>query len=240
MTSPGLISPGGPGVLTRMSGPTASAARPSPRVTRRSIRTITSHVCERSRRSGLSSGPGSRKRSRSPPSARARKLSPAAVLPRSATCAVKRTRLPARSSGASESRSFGPSASAICPSSSGIAPALGCGRSFASTVVATSSSATAARDLTPDASQRHDRLEPAVDHALGVERHRLRVHHAGEARVLHHLRVDAIPVRARLEDDPRKEHDLAGLELDALRKRGELSWLDVIREALDVLERAVL
>src|SRR3546814_17089001 len=71
-------------------------------------------------------------------------------------------------------------------------------------------------------SQFHDRPEPAPDHALAVERHALRIH-AGEARVGHHLLVDAIALRARLVDDPCKHPDLAGLELDALRERGVLA-----------------
>src|SRR3546814_6345156 len=57
---------------------------------------------------------------------------------------------------------------------------------------------------------------------------------------LHHLLVDAIALRARLVDDPCKHHDLAGLELDALRERGVLARLDVVGNAFDVLQRAVL
>src|SRR3546814_929992 len=88
-------------------------------------------------------------------------------------------------------------------------------------------------------SQFHGRPEPAPDHALAVERHALRIH-AGEARVGHHLLVDAIALRARLVDDPCKHHDLAGLELDALRERGVLARLDIVGNAFDVLQRAML
>src|SRR6266568_5837780 len=41
-------------------------------------------------------------------------------------------------------------------------------------------------------------LEPAPEHALAVERHRLRVHHLRHALVLHDLGGDAVAVRARL------------------------------------------
>src|SRR5258708_32247201 len=83
-------------------------------------------------------------------------------------------------------------------------------------------------------------LEPAKDHALAVEQHRLRIHHLGESRVLHDLRVDAIAMRARLVHDPGEDHGLAGLELDALRERRPLSDLDVVGDELPELERAVI
>src|SRR3546814_20223309 len=57
---------------------------------------------------------------------------------------------------------------------------------------------------------------------------------------LHHLLVDAIALRPRLVDDPCKHHDLAGLELDALRERGVLARLDVVGNAFDVIQRAML
>ena len=64
----------------------------------------------------------------------------------------------------------------------------------------------------------HD-VEPAVDHALAVEGHRLRIHHLGEARDLSCLSVDAIAMGARLVDDPGENHCFAGLELDAAWER---------------------
>src|SRR6267378_6759919 len=62
-------------------------------------------------------------------------------------------------------------------------------------------------------------LEAAVEHAFVVEGHGLGIHHLRDTRVLHHLHVDAITMRARLEHDPRERHRLAGLELDASRER---------------------
>src|SRR5712691_12492172 len=44
-------------------------------------------------------------------------------------------------------------------------------------------------------------LEPAPEHALAVERHRLRVHHLRYALVLHDLGVDAVAMRSRLVHD---------------------------------------
>src|SRR5688572_19885509 len=41
-----------------------------------------------------------------------------------------------------------------------------------------------------------DDLEPAIDHALHVEGHRLHLHLLCQARVLHHLRVHAIAMGA--------------------------------------------
>src|SRR5438093_13264222 len=85
----------------------------------------------------------------------------------------------------------------------------------------------------------HD-LEPAPEHALAIERHRLRVHHLRQALVLHDLGHDAVAMRARLVHDVREHHRLAGFELDALRKRRALARLDVVGRALVVLEGAVL
>src|SRR5258708_21902254 len=83
-------------------------------------------------------------------------------------------------------------------------------------------------------------FEAAVDHPLGVERHGFRVHHVGQARILHHLGVDAVPLRARLVHDIGEHHGLAGLLLDAARKRSALAPLHVVRDALPVFEGAVL
>src|SRR6267378_4835394 len=85
----------------------------------------------------------------------------------------------------------------------------------------------------------HD-LEPTPEHALAVERHVLRVHHLRQALVLHDLGHDAVAMRARLVHDVREHHRLAGFELDALRERRALAWLDVVGRALVVLEGAVL
>ena len=88
-----------------------------------------------------------------------------------------------------------------------------------------------------------DDLEAAVDHALGVEGHVLhvlRAHHVGQARILHHLRVDAVTVRPRLVGDPREHHGLVLLALDALWEGRDLPHRDVVGDALLVLERAVL
>src|ERR1700730_17680445 len=62
-------------------------------------------------------------------------------------------------------------------------------------------------------------LETAVEHTLVIEGHRLRIHHPRKSRILHHLRVDPIAMRARLEYDPREHHRLAALELDAATER---------------------
>src|SRR5439155_16331728 len=83
-------------------------------------------------------------------------------------------------------------------------------------------------------------LESAPEHALAVERHRLRVHHLRQALVLHDLGHDAVAMRARLVHDIREHHHLAGFELDALRERRALARLHVVGRALVVLERAVL
>src|SRR5207245_9038904 len=83
-------------------------------------------------------------------------------------------------------------------------------------------------------------LESAPEHALAVERHRLRVHHLCQALVLHDLRHDAVAMRARLVNDVGEHHRLAGFELDALRERRALARLHLVGRALVVLERAVL
>src|SRR6266478_7111951 len=90
------------------------------------------------------------------------------------------------------------------------------------------------------ASRLHETLEPAIDHALGVERQRLGVHHAGQPLVGHHPGVDAVALRARLVGDPGKYHRLARLELDAAREGGELADLDVVCHPFAVIQRAML
>src|SRR6266446_9896168 len=90
------------------------------------------------------------------------------------------------------------------------------------------------------ASRLHETLEPAIDHALGVERQRLGVHHAGQPLVGHHPGVDAVALRARLVGDPGEHHRLARLELDAARERGALADLDVVGHPFAVIQRAML
>src|SRR5262245_30738006 len=81
-------------------------------------------------------------------------------------------------------------------------------------------------------------LEASIDHALRIEGHVLHVH-AGDALVLHHLGVDPIAVRPRFIHDPREDHRLARLELDAARERRELTHLYVVGDACATFERAV-
>jgi len=46
------------------------------------------------------------------------------------------------------------------------------------------------RVCAPSTSEFDHRLEPAPEHPFAVERHLLRIHHLGKARVLHHLGVN--------------------------------------------------
>src|SRR6266478_10085121 len=89
-------------------------------------------------------------------------------------------------------------------------------------------------------SRLHETLKPAIDHALGVERQRFGVHHAGQPLVGHHLGVDAVALRAGFVGDPGEHHRLARLELDAARERGALSDLDVLGHPFAVIQRAML
>ena len=75
-------------------------------------------------------------------------------------------------------------------------------------------------------------LESAVDHALAVEGHRLRIHHLCQARIFHYLCVHAIAMRSRLEHDPREHHRLAALELDPSRERNHPLYIEVVTGAL--------
>src|SRR5688572_5622176 len=81
--------------------------------------------------------------------------------------------------------------------------------------------------------------EAAPEHAFAIERQRFGVGHRGQARVGHHLLVDAVALRARLVDDPGEDHRLVGLELDRLRERSELAGLHVVGDALAIFQRAV-
>src|SRR5438552_3462285 len=88
-------------------------------------------------------------------------------------------------------------------------------------------------------SKRDQNLEPAPEHTHPVEGHRFGVH-TGHARVRHDSSVDAIALLARLVNDPRKDDRLVWLELDGLRERRDLARLNVVADAFDVLERAIL
>lgn len=89
----------------------------------------------------------------------------------------------------------------------------------------------------------HDRLEPAVAHALHVEGHllhllyHLRIVHRG---VTHDFLVDAVAVLARLEDDVGEDGRLARLEFEDLAQRHSHRILEVVCKAFLVIERAVL
>src|SRR5690349_4158632 len=92
----------------------------------------------------------------------------------------------------------------------------------------------------PAGSEIDDHPEAAERHAFAVERHRLRIHHVRETRILHRLRVHAIAILARLVDDPREPHLLAFLELHALREGSPHSVHHVIGDTFVVAERTVV
>src|SRR5688500_7673170 len=83
-------------------------------------------------------------------------------------------------------------------------------------------------------------LEPAVHHALEVEWHLLPLHHGGDPRIGHDLRVHAVAVLARLVEDPRKNDGLSWLRTDPLGVGQPHRDLQVVADALAILERAVL
>src|SRR5688572_33314441 len=80
-------------------------------------------------------------------------------------------------------------------------------------------------------SELDDRLEPAPEHPLAVERHVLRVHEllplGIRHEVLHHFLVDAIALAARAVDDEREHDDFAALQFHAPGKRWSLADIDV-------------
>src|SRR5256885_1578225 len=86
----------------------------------------------------------------------------------------------------------------------------------------------------------YDHLEAAPDHALRIEGQLLRVHHAGEALVLHRLGVHTVTLRARAVDDVRKAHRLVRFLLHRAQERGALAPGHVVRHAFAELERTVL
>src|SRR4029453_10504084 len=75
-------------------------------------------------------------------------------------------------------------------------------------------------------------------HALAVERHGFGIH-VGHSGILHDLLVDAIAMLTRLVDDPCEDDSLIRLELNALRERGELTWLYVVSDTLRILKGTV-
>ena len=70
-------------------------------------------------------------------------------------------------------------------------------------------------------------LKAAPEHPFRIEGRSLGVK-VGHGRVLHYLGVHLVPVFAVLVGDPRKNHDLAIFQFDALRKGGGFSGLHVI------------
>src|SRR5262245_39346913 len=85
-----------------------------------------------------------------------------------------------------------------------------------------------------------DDLEAAIDHALGIEGHLVRITHALETPISHHLLEDAIALGARLVGDPGEDDRLAGLLLHAARKGRDLALGDVVGETFLVVERSMV
>src|SRR5574341_2413804 len=73
-------------------------------------------------------------------------------------------------------------------------------------------------------------LESAVDHALHIKGHLLHIDHLFH--LFYHLSIEAISMRPRLENDIRKHHGLAGLQLHHSRKRHSPLGHQVIAYAL--------
>src|SRR5882762_1851896 len=73
----------------------------------------------------------------------------------------------------------------------------------------------------------HRRLESSPKHAFPVQGHLLRIHHGGEARILHDLRQNSIPIFSRSVDNPGKPYSLVFLEQDTLREGSELPLLHI-------------
>src|SRR6185503_9410872 len=87
----------------------------------------------------------------------------------------------------------------------------------------------------PAVSAVQDRLEPAVDHPLAVERHRGVL----DARVLHGFLHASVTHFARRPGDPREHDGLVGLELHRLRKRRRLAGRDIVAPGFDGARRAI-
>ncbi|MGY4156134.1 hypothetical protein ACVINW_001976 [Bradyrhizobium sp. USDA 4461] len=78
----------------------------------------------------------------------------------------------------------------------------------------------------------------AIDHPLRIERH-VALAHRFQAGIGHHLGVDPVALGARLVGDPGEHDGFAGLQLHALRKRGQLARLDVVGDPLAIIQRAM-
>src|SRR5215207_2622336 len=85
----------------------------------------------------------------------------------------------------------------------------------------------------------YEHFEPAIGHALHVERHVLGAH-ARQALILHDLGQDLVAMSARLVDDPGENHDLTLLRPRALLERPGALLYQMIPDALAVFERAVI
>src|SRR5690606_35756210 len=83
-----------------------------------------------------------------------------------------------------------------------------------------------------------DRLEPAIDHALAVERHV--VAELVHPRVFHHLFVAGLRGGLVGPGDPREHHLLAVFQRHGAAKVGLLAVADVGFPRLDMLDRAVV
>src|SRR5207249_7514537 len=83
-------------------------------------------------------------------------------------------------------------------------------------------------------------LETAVDHALDVEGHVLRITHIPYAWIFHYLGIDAIAMRSRLIHDIREHDRFAGLEFDRAREWHPHLHLEIVAGALLVVESAIL
>src|SRR5256885_1178235 len=83
-------------------------------------------------------------------------------------------------------------------------------------------------------------LEPAVNYVFEVEGHGLPITHFRDARILHHLGIDAVAMRTRLVDDPGEYHRLARLCLGQARERNSERDLEIVAGTLSVFERAMV
>src|SRR5262245_26830768 len=85
----------------------------------------------------------------------------------------------------------------------------------------------------------HQHLEPPVGHPLHVERGVV-PYHLAETGVGRNLRVGQISLLARLEYDPGEDHGLVWPGLGQLRELHQVLHVQVVADALPVVERAVL
>ena len=91
----------------------------------------------------------------------------------------------------------------------------------------------------PKSSGFDDGFESAVEHALHIEGHR-GFHQLRQTRISHHLCVNAITVRTRLEHNVGEQYRLAGLGFDSARKRLSHFDVQIVAGTLSEFERAVL